>query len=316
MTAVEGRVAAVAAAEPSAARLAEIIGHVHKVPEQHRRFNCDAWKARSQHGVRPELLRRLVDAGLPRRTHGGVDTYDGYDIGNIALHLGLSSVQRVAVRSWGQSFARTRRGGRYTVDYVPTCPTPGHSGPCRYRLHLPGRTVNYVVSGPLDAPPRTTVALKAPDPPRLPAALVELCAEIAALRFFLLPEEVRWDVDFMRSSGLADCGGSSMLLLDGAQRLGIPVRLSFGLLLAVPFATPHFWAEIRHLGRWIPLDPLLVAAMRRWSASVPADVAVHCPPVGMLARVGDAYRPLADHDGLPARLSFVTEYHPDTGEHG
>jgi hypothetical protein len=306
-------VTAQALAAPSTARIAELVGLVRQVPDEYRRFNCDAWTARSQHGIPAELLQRLVDLGLPYRANGDERIYDGYDVGNIALHLGQSSVRRVAVRSWGRSFARSRHGGRYAIDYVPTCPVPGHPPPCRYVLHQPGeRTVEYVVRGPRDAPPRVSVDLPGHvAAPTLPAPLVDLCAQIAELRFFLLPEEVRWDVDFMRSSGLGDCGGSSMLLLDGARRLGHDVRLSFGLLLAVPFASPHFWAEVHHDGAWIPFDPLLMAAMRRWSGSMPTDAVPHTPAGGILARVAGDFLPLADHDGVPARLSFVTTHQPE-----
>ncbi|MFI6287532.1 transglutaminase domain-containing protein [Streptomyces sp. NPDC051018] len=306
---------ATAAGLPAAsdALIGALMADVARIPDEHRTYTCGTWEARTQHGIGAELLDRLTRAGLSSREVDGEPHFDGLDLGNLALHLGLSSVQRVAIRSWGRTWARVRRGpGRHVLRYVPACPEPGHEGPCHYRFVLPGGRRHELTLGPLDEPPAVTLESTPPPPaPRLPDDLAALCHEIAALRFFLLAESIRWDADFMRSCGIADCGGSSTLLLEGAQRLGYVARRSFGLIVAEPFSTPHHWADIRLDGTWVPFDPMIMKALARWSSAVPDDTPVTQPLTGLVARISGEWLPPAVHgDGdTQPRISYLTEYH-------
>lgn len=306
------------------AMIGALLADVALIPDEHRRYTCASWEARSQHGVGPDLLERLVRAGLSSREgDDGERRYDGLDLGNIALHLGLSSVRRIAIRSWGRTWARMRRGpGRHVLRYVPTCPDPGHSGECAYRFALPGGELREAVLGPLDEPPAVTLECGPPPPaPRLPADLAALCHEIAELRFYLLAESIRWDAGFMRTTGIADCGGSSTLLLEGADRLGYETRRSFGLIVAEPFSTPHHWGEVRLAGAWVPLDPMTMKVLARWSPSVPDDTPVTRPLTGLVTRISGEWVPPATHGSTAApedpadepRVSYLTEYHAHGG---
>ncbi|MEU6021876.1 hypothetical protein [Micromonospora sp. NPDC047134] len=286
---------------------------IARVPDDYRSYTCGAWEARTQHGMSAELLERLTRAGLKYREVDGERRYDGLDLGNLSLHLGLSSVQRMAIRSWGRTWARCRRGtGRHLVRYVPSCPDPGHEGPCRYRFAWPGGQRRQVTLGPLDEPPAVVLDSVPPPPaPAIPDDLAELCHEIARLRFFLLAEPIRWDARFMRSTGISDCGGSSTLLLHGAKRLGYQTRRSFGLLLAEPFSTPHHWADIQIDGEWVPLDPMTMNALARWSTAVPDDIPVTTPLTGIVSRISGRWVPPVRHGTMQPRVSYLTEYHVD-----
>ncbi|MFF8960039.1 transglutaminase domain-containing protein [Streptomyces sp. NPDC014894] len=307
MTSAAARIPATA----SDAVIDELLADVARIPDEHRSYTCGGWEARTQHGVGAELLERLARAGLSSREVDGEPRYDGLDLGNIALHLGLSSVQRVAIRSWGRSWARVRRGpGRHRLQYVPACPDPGHEGLCRYRFALPGGERREIALGPLDEPPPVVLeSVPPPAAPELPADLAALFREIAGLRFFLLAESIRWDADFMRATGIADCGGVSTLLLREARELGYEARRSFGLIVAEPFSTPHHWADVRIAGEWVPFDPMIMAAMARWSTSVPDDTPVTQPLTGLVTRISGEFVPPATHGSAEPRVSYVTEYH-------
>lgn len=307
MTAAPARAPAV-----TDAMIDALLADVAQIPDEHRTYRCGTWEARSQHGVGPELLERLVRAGLSSRDgDDGERRYDGLDLDNIALHLGLSSVRRIAIRSWGRTWNRVRSGpGHHVLRYVPSCPDPGHQGPCVYRLALPGGERREVTLGPLDEPPAVTLESERPRPDaRLPDDLAELCHEIARLRFYLLAESIRWDADFMRTTGIADCGGSSTLMLAGAKRLGYQARRSFGLIVAEPFSTPHHWAEIRLDGAWVPLDPMTLKVLARWAPSVPDDTPVTQPLTGLVTRISGEWVPPATHGSTEPRVSYLTEYH-------
>ncbi|GII84209.1 hypothetical protein Ssi03_21990 [Sphaerisporangium siamense] len=300
---------AVAAPDVATDRLAELVDLVRRVPDEVRRFSLPAEAARTLHRVDTALLDRLVALGLPHVECGAVRLFDDHDMSNIALHLGLMSVRRRAMRAWSSAL---RLGGEGSparrVHFVPGCPAPGHPGPCRYQVLAPGGTRRECVAGPDPTAPVMSLDLRVrADWPEPPPAALELMAEVRPVRFFLLPEAIRWDLGFLRRTGLADCGGVAKYLVAEGRRRGIPVRFSFGLLVSKPYSTPHCWAEFEVDGTWVPVDPLMVAAMCAWAGLPAAEWPASRSPGALFCRLTDRFTRVAVHDGLWAALSLPTE---------
>src|SRR5204863_8078849 len=105
---------------------------------------------------------------------------------------------------------------------------------------------------------------------------------------------------------LSDCGDAALLLAMECARLGIVSRTAYGLLLAVPFSTPHTWVEIRAGDRWIPLDPLLMRVLAQYTT---LDASAWPPirsPGAVLLRLAGHETPIVLADGRPLEASFPT----------
>jgi hypothetical protein len=290
-------------------RAAAVVERIRRVPDRLRRFAVPARVARTYHRIDAELLDRLVRLGLPHAGDGPGRRFDDYDLGNAALELGLPSVRRRAMRAWGS--ALDRGGGRRAVHYVPGCPAPGHPGLCPFDLLVPGGE-RIRRTGPGDGVTAVhSIALTLPGEwPALPPPLRDLLASVPSLRFFLLPEALRWDLGFVRATGLGDCGSVAKLLVTEGRRRRLPVRFAFGLLVAKPYSTPHCWAELAVDGRWVPVDPLLVDTLRRLGA-LPEEWTPDRSVGGLVARLGGRFTRVVEHGGIWAPLSLPTDAGPE-----
>jgi hypothetical protein len=198
-------------------------------------------------------------------------------------------------------------GPRSRIRVRATCPVPGHTGPCHYGvLGTDGRRVQ-VSPGQEDL-----LSVFEPDPagpfPPFPDEVRELLREVGPIDFFLLPEAIRWDLDFYAETRMADCGGAAAWLVREGQRRGLDVRFSFGLLVAKPYATPHCWAEFRVDDTWVPADPLLLCALSDWAGLDPDLWPPHRSPGGILLRLTDRFTKVASHNGIWASVSLHMEY--------
>jgi hypothetical protein len=288
----------------------EVVRKIRQVPDDVRRFAVTAAGARSRHRVGAELLDELVAAGLPYAGSGAHRLFDDYDVSNAALHLGLMSVQRMALRSWanalrqrdGQELIRARAG------FAPRCPAPGHPGGCTFELLRPGGSRQARTGSGNGTDVLGTVEADLSGVwPGLPGPVRDLVGEVADLDFFLLPEVIRWDAGFMLAGRIADCGGVSRWLVEEGNRRGLPARFSFGLLVTLPYSTPHCWAEFLIDGRWVPVDPLLLGALRLlglldWPPERSTGAVVY--------RLTDRFTKLASHAGIWSHLSLPTELVP------
>lgn len=303
------------AAKPvyAADRIHHLIGKVRSVPDEARRFAVTAAGARTAHRLDACLLGDLVEAGLP--SVGPADAadlrlFDDYDLGNIALHLGLMSVRRRAIRSWTNALRRARelQTARVRVGIVPRCPVAGHAGPCRYSvLGLDGRRQVYEgASNGTDPVASVELDLTCAWPEVGPRARA-LISELADVDFFILPEVVRWDPAFVRTARIADCGGAAEWLVAEGRRRGLETRFSFGLLVARPYSTPHCWAEFRADGVWVPVDPLLIGVMRSLGLE---SWPLHYSIGAITSRLCGRFTKVVEHDGVWTPLSLPTEWLP------
>ncbi|MFD5916072.1 transglutaminase domain-containing protein [Kitasatospora sp. NPDC058201] len=297
---------------PEPAALDELVRRLRQVPDRQRRFAVTATGARRLHRIRPELLAALTTAGVPYVGEGGDRLYDGYDLGNTALHLGLVSVQSRSMRSWAKALetaapAGPEGSGRgYRVEVVAGCPAPGHPGRCGYGvLTAAGR--RRAEGGPVDARLAGLLVRPVASWPELPSNIRELLAEVEGIGFFLLPEAVRWDQEFMWHTRMADCGGAAAWLVSEGERRGMRTRFSFGLLVAQPYSTPHCWAEFLVDGVWVPVDPLLVRALNDWGGLDARSFPPDGRPGALFHRLSDRFTKVVSHAGVWAQVSLPTE---------
>jgi hypothetical protein len=287
-----------------------LLRKIRSVPDEVRRFSVTAADARSMHRIDADLLDTLVAEGLPYAGPAGSRLFDDYDLGNVALHLGLMSVRRMAIRSWTHALQRNsgRERSHALVSFVPRCPVPGHPGPCRFEMLEPGgwrRTCEGPGNG-TDPAEQRDISLSGTWPVIEPRAR-ELIADVADVDFFMLPEVIRWDQDFLLRARIADCGGVADWLVREGLRRGLAVRFSFGLMVTSPYSTPHCWAEFRTDGVWVPVDPVLLKAM---SSLDPLQWPGYRSTGAIMSRLSDRFTKVASHGGFWSALSLPTRYQP------
>lgn len=292
-------------------RIPALVSKIRQIPSQVRRFTVTAAEARSRHQIDADLLNVLITEGLPVAGAGASRLFDDYDLGNVALHLGLMSFRRMAIRSWASALRRTSQGdvAASRVSFVAKCPVPGHPGPCTFDLLVPyGRRLAWVGPGDGSLPLAVTDFAVTDTWPEPGPRLRELLAELDAIDFFILPEAIRWDTEFMFSAKIADCGGATDWLVDEGRRRGLQARFAFGLLTAKPYSTPHCWPEFCLDGLWVPLDPLVLGAMRSWAGLDPAAWPSHRSTGSVVTQLGDRFTKIAAHGGVWSAVSLPTEY--------
>lgn len=287
----------------------DLVEKIAQVPDPLRRFTVTEEMGRRVHRVGPDLLAELLDHGMACAGNGSERLYDAYDLGNAALHLGLMSVQRRTIRSWGTALrtAVAEPGGSFRVDVVGTCPVPGHPGECAYDvLQSDGGRRRFTSPTPTEASLGQVVVTPGAGA-TLPAEVRGLLGELKPVEFFLLPEGIRWDHGFLWETRMADCGGTADWAVREGERRGLPVRFAFGLLLARPYSTPHCWAEFRVGDAWVAVDPLMIRAMHQWGGLDPALVPEDAPFSPVVHRMSDHFTKISSHGGIWSAVSLRTE---------
>lgn len=244
-------------------RIRRVLATVRKVPDDYRRFGSGVDIAEKRYGIAGELLGELISQGLPLRGRGDGACFDPLDLANVSLHLGLPSIQRLAMRSWARTLrlAEGREETEATVRVLPLTATAADSGPPLAIIHVP--LSKRWVEGQ--------------------GRIRELLEELARFEFFMLPEGCRWDLDFIVRYGICECGGASKLLLERARQNNLRARQCFGLLVAEPYSTGHYWTEFRLDDAWVAFDPLLLKLLhmtthltpQAWPAHRSTNIAVH-----------------------------------------
>lgn len=232
-----------------------ILEKVRAVPDAHRRFLEPAESAQRKYGISPELLESLLSKGLPSARRNDGLFFDPFDLSNISLHLRLPSVQRMAMRSWSRTLelAGSGTGHEAVIDLDPVAPAT----PAQQR------------SLSLDLSP--------PDESALPD-LATLIGTVSKQLFFMLPEACRWNTGFLIEHGISECGGASKLLVGAAREAGMKARQCFGILIAAPYSTGHFWAEIKAGNSWVAIDPLLIKLLHQTTRLNPDKWPLHRSP--------------------------------------
>jgi hypothetical protein len=296
---------AVAAAPPGecVAEATELVDFARRVPSSLRSFEVDATEARRVFGIEPPTLEQLLDLGLPAKTMDRRARCDRFDLANLALHLGLASLQRHAmVGSTRTLEAATRHATvRYALDYRPHCERCGPGSPGDWRFVVPpGRRVAARTAY------RATIE-RATAWPELPPAAADIAAYLSDFWFWQLPWPLRRDVGFARENRLAGCYLAARLTVEESRGTGLQTRVSFGIQVEVPFSETHFWSEVRVEDRWVPFDPHLLRVLARHAGLDPERWPPTRSPGAILVPLpGDYDEPVVRHDGHATRASIAT----------
>ncbi len=293
--------------------VAVLLDKLRRIPDHERQYTVTAPQALVDYQVPAGLLDVLRGEGLPAEQAPDGWRYDLADLLNVALHLDIGSRHRRAFLWWIRELGRPYGDTvRYRLDYLPGCPDPEHPGPCRYSLLGYGGERVEVTGVPGSAAPLYSLQFRLDRrPSTLPARLRRLVDEVAGIQFVRLHDPLRWDTDFIRATGMGDCCGVAVLMVDEANRRGIPARMSAGRSLTPPFSTGHFWAEFQVGQRWVALDPVLITALREWGIADPATWTRYDSFGGIMGRLGDRRTPLALHDGTEIEPKLATARIPE-----
>jgi hypothetical protein len=280
------------------------IARLRLIPDDCREFSVDLKRAKLEFGVDDLLAQRLITLGIPYANAHGSPRFAAADLHYIGLRLGCATTYLEVMRLWAAALTVSAMCDWVEVEIrcVPYA-TPG----TRVQILGPRGTATAVIG-----PDRTAANFGISIPgqwPTLDPALGDLLSDIASLDFCWIPEPVGADIDFARRTRLADCASASKLLVEECHARGIEARTAYGLLLALPYSTPHNWAEIRTGDDWIPADPLLLALLVEYAdLDATAWPPSRCPG-GVLLRLADRATPIVLAGEQPLGATFLTKIH-------
>ncbi|MEU4792130.1 transglutaminase domain-containing protein [Micromonospora tulbaghiae] len=288
--------------------IAELVAPLRRVPLWPRRFAVGPRAAFDEYRLDESHLREAVSAGLPCLPITDGPLFDRFDLTNLSLGLRLRTPQRAAMRFWAGILNRpVGEVRRYEISIHARCPVPGHPGPCQFRVRTFDGAERVVRSdGAQDEPLVTAEVELHNDWPELPGRLRQLVAVMSPVRFYRLPESIRWDVDMMWRNRIGDCAAISAWLVRAGRRRGLIMRPSYGLIVSPPFSTPHFWAEALVDDRWVPCDPGLIEGLERWGVNQPGSWTPDRSPGALLARLSGRCTYAASHGPFAVSATFRT----------
>lgn len=285
----------------------ELVDRLVRIPTYARRFVVCLQEAERRYRIDAELARKLIDVGLPHVPGPDGPLFDEHDMINLALCLRRRFPERAVMRYWADGLGRPPGEARtYEVDYLAACPTPGHRGPCEFRCRLPEEQERVCRGGAAGGAPLLTVPVHLTnDWPAVPEPLVDAAREIADVGFYRLPAAVRWDVDLLLRQRVGDCAAFTRYLVSEGTRRGLRMRAALGLIVAAPYSTPHYWAEVSVDDRWVPVDPGLLRGMAQWGV-LPEGWSPDRSPGAFLARLSTRHAYIAFHAATPVNVVFPT----------
>lgn len=285
------------------------IARLRAIPDEHRELTVGPAQAEREFGVDGELAEELTRRGLPCARGDDGPLLWSSDLQYIGLRLGCARLYEGALNRWVG--ALTAFSARAATPLAIRCTAYAPPGTTIELLAPDGQRVR-AKAGPRGSSPLGFEATMRGDvslPAELERALAELLADIAGYDFCWLWPPLETDLAFARRTRLANCRSAAGVLVEEAPRLGVEARLAYGLLVAPPYSTPHNWSEVRaEDGSWVPLDPLLLSLLKRFSELDAADWPPHRSPGAILLRLADPGTPLvtAVETGTPLQATFLT----------
>ncbi len=271
-----------------------VIEKLNVVDDEHRVFETSVSDAQL-YGLSPELLDDLMDMGLSHEVRSDGPYLDRDDLYNVSLYLGLPSVHKMAMRSWAKAFRKAGQARRLTVSYgvQDTAAAPArcevlsaHSGYVTVDVTDPGAVFQETVELP-------------PSSAALPEDLARRLDQITSgFQFYMLHDAIRWDMDFMDTQRIGECGGFSKLIVREVRALGHEARQVFGILASPPFGTGHYWAEVWIDDTWVKLDPLMTQLLVSQGLLDPAMFGPRFSPSGALITLAV----VAEYDSIGAPI--------------
>lgn len=248
--------------------LGKAVAAVARIPDRYRNFSASAEKAARSYRIPDELLRQLLDLGLPHRGNLASITFDRNDLTSVVLNLRLNSPKRAPFQMMARALTQDGSRAARRITLQTFCPGRGHPGDCAFVL-APAVTESKELAG-IRFPDDRHIELELrPDGGPggslgFTASQRQLVAEVLPLEFHPLPYQLNQDLGFLAETGLADCRLAARFTAVRGEQLGVPVRAVTGLLLSRPVAARHFWVEFLADGGWRPADPFLLTTLARW----------------------------------------------------
>jgi hypothetical protein len=190
--------------------ISALLGRLRTIPDAARRYSVPMSHARARYGVPADLLRRLLDAGLPVRRRCGTLLLDRHDLMNTSLQLATGGLARLSGSSWAAAFdPGPGPPAAREMEYRAACPASGHEHRCRFQLALPDEEHREVGSSAGGGLGFTLTVRPRTDWPEAPRQLRPVLAEMTGLRFMRLPPALQRDLGFVARHGIADCPGTA-----------------------------------------------------------------------------------------------------------
>lgn len=261
--------------------LAALCARLRRIPREAGDYTCSAQDALVQFGLGEPELEALRHAGLHGRSADGEPAYAPYDLHYVGLRLGMAPDVLEGIKLWRTSLERLVGAGEthIRVTYVPK--VPDETQPVDGHAVLPGAP-HYPVKLQHLNPAAEFTATQSATWPALPDDVAAIVDEVASVEFCLLPIRLAGDTVLARRIGLTECWTGSKHVVETCRRIGRRARLAYGLMVTLPFSSPHAWAEVEVEGIWTPVDPLIIDLMRRWGGLDPAVWPHHRSPGAML----------------------------------
>jgi hypothetical protein len=289
-----------------AATLDGWIARLRLIPDERRDFAVPAMQAEREFGFDARLTDELVGRGLPHA--GGPDglLLATTDLHYLGLRLGCATIYQGVLRRWAATL--TELGARASTPVEIRCTAYAPPGTDVEVLVAPGQRMT-VRAGDRPAALRFEAELSG-DWPELPTALHPLLTDLAELDFCWIPESMQTDLGFVARTRLSNCAAAAYTLVAQAPELGVEARMAYGLLLAPPYSTPHYWAEVRTgEDEWTPADPLLVGLLARFAGLDAASWPPTRSPGAILLALAEPETPLVldRASGAPVQATFLTK---------
>jgi hypothetical protein len=254
------------------------------VPDPHREETVDRAAALRLLRCSPDVLDRLVDAGLPHAGPDDAPRFDSHDLYNLALSSGsrrsvaelTTSIVIRLTQAEPEAWLQPRR---WRLSLEMRCPRGDEcGGDPEWRVWLPGRDAAEQHRGRESVRAETEFATHGERRTLHAAALRNAFEEVVATRRFQsLPDALETDIAHLESAAAINCVGAGVLLAHRARRQGFEAVARKGWLLGMLGVLPHGWAEVRDDdGAWKVLEPSLVMVSRMAGARPHPDFAELC----------------------------------------
>jgi hypothetical protein len=244
-------------------KIIQVVNRLRRIPDKHRDFLVDTARAFSEYRFQSDRLEALMEIGLPHRRKGQQHYFNHLDLITLGFYLRIPSRTNLLFRSWGGALKKLK-GNREMVADLSIIPLLNNEDaqaehefnilkPEIGRLTLSGKSNLILYRADLNRPHLQF---------EFPAELTGIIEKVLELDFFMLPEGVRWDLDFVLETGMADCGGASKYCCELLKSEGYEARHCFGVVLAEPFASGRYFTEVRLDDQWIAIDPHFIKLLQ------------------------------------------------------
>lgn len=237
----------------------KIINQLKKIPSHYKKFTLNEETAEKTYGIKKEHLNQFIEQGLEFQEFHNERFFDRYDLSNLSLYFKLPSIQRMAMRTWGSTLKQSTQFNhiQIMISYLLANSLLNEQTTMPIKILTPdqGRITKYFHEQPCVYTFSTNKFIQQF---LLKNEAAKLIDQVKDIDFYMIPEELRWNIDFIKNNNMAECGGISKYLYQLAIQNHIPARQLYGILLAKPYSTTHYWTEFLIDEKWIAADPLLI----------------------------------------------------------